>query len=224
MHHLLFVIFCNSFLFQGQNNIFLIKTDSSGAEQWSKLYGTGGNSSEYGYDVIRTTDEGYIVVGNTNGPNNDNNQIYVIKTDSNGNSGCNEISFPISDSTYISFDSIININVVQANLIAGSETIKIYRGCKTTALCTSEGINEYSNEKFLTISPNPFTSLTTIYFSTEQTNTTIKITDILGKEIKALNFTGKLCTLEKGTMQAGIYFVQITDANKNVVNRKVVVQ
>ncbi len=58
---------------------------------------------------------------------------------------------------------------------------------------------------------------------------------MLGKEIKALNFTGKHCTIEKGTMQAGIYFVQITttsagsvntagSVNENVVNRKIVVQ
>ena len=58
---------------------------------------------------------------------------------------------------------------------------------------------------------------------------------MLGKEIKTLNFTGKQCIIEKGTMQAGIYFVQITttsagsvntagSVNENVVNRKIVVQ
>ena len=89
---------------------------------------------------------------------------------------------------------------------------------------TTVGINELSANTTIEISPNPFTTQTTISFSQEQTNTTIKITDILGKEIKSLNFSGKQCTMEKGTMQAGIYFVQITDADKNVVNRKVVVQ
>ena len=86
------------------------------------------------------------------------------------------------------------------------------------------GINENNKENDINIYPNPFTFETTISFSTEQTNTTIKIIDMLGKEIKALNFTGTQCTIEKGTMQAGIYFVQITDANKNIVNRKIVVQ
>ncbi len=47
--------------------------------------------------------------------------------------------------------------------------------------------------------------------------------DVVGKEIKTISFTGKLCVIEKGTMQSGIYFVQITDENKNVVNRKIVV-
>jgi hypothetical protein len=57
-----------------------------------------------------------------------------------------------------------------------------------------------------------------------QRNTTIKIMDVLGKEIKSLNCNSKQCTIEKGTMQSGVYFIQIMDANKNVVNRKVVVE
>ena len=94
---------------------------------------------------------------------------------------------------------------------------------------TTVGINESSINTTIDIAPNPFPSQTTISFSEEQTNTTIKITDILGKEIKALNFSGTQCTIEKGTMQAGIYFVQITSFDKLRMtlveeNRKVVVQ
>ncbi len=76
----------------------------------------------------------------------------------------------------------------------------------------------------LTIFPNPFTSLTTITFSDEQKNTTIKITDLLGKEIKTINFTGRQLLIEKGEMKAGIYFVQTTDEKKNVTNKKIIIQ
>ena len=89
---------------------------------------------------------------------------------------------------------------------------------------TSVGINQLIADNSISIYPNPFTSQTTISFSTEQTNTSIKITDVIGKEIKTINFTGTQYVLEKGIMKSGIYFVQITDANKNVVNRKIVVQ
>ena len=87
-----------------------------------------------------------------------------------------------------------------------------------------EGVSEIIGETTINISPNPFTSQTTISFSTEQKNTTIKIMDVIGKEIKTVNFTGKQYIIEKGTMQSGVYFVQITDTNKNMVNRKVVVE
>ena len=52
--------------------------------------------------------------------------------------------------------------------------------------------------------------------------------DVVGKEIKKVLFSGMGLIIEKGEMQSGIYFVQITtsagSANENVVNRKVVVE
>ena len=96
-------------------------------------------------------------------------------------------------------------------------------------LNSTTGIGELIADNSISIYPNPFTSQTTISFSSEQTNTSIKITDVVGKEIKTINFTGTQYILEKGIMKAGIYFVQITSFDKlrmtqEVVNRKVVVQ
>ena len=48
--------------------------------------------------------------------------------------------------------------------------------------------------------------------------------DVVGKEIKTVLFSGKSLILEKGEMHSGVYFVQITDEKKNVVNKKVVVE
>ena len=48
---------------------------------------------------------------------------------------------------------------------------------------------------------------------------------VLGKEVKTIILSGaKNLILEKGEMKAGIYFLQIIDDNKNVVNKKIVVQ
>ena len=90
----------------------------------------------------------------------------------------------------------------------------------------SLSVNALSNETQIIITPNPTSSLTTISFSEEQTNTTIKLTDITGRMIndKWLMVNGKTATLDMSGYTKGIYFVQITDANKNVVNRKVVVE
>ena len=86
------------------------------------------------------------------------------------------------------------------------------------------GVQVANNKNDITIYPNPFTSQTTISFSETQKNTTIKIMDVVGKEIKTVLFSGKSLILEKGEMQSGVYLLQITDENKNVVNRKVVVE
>lgn len=76
----------------------------------------------------------------------------------------------------------------------------------------------------ITIYPNPFTEQTTITFIEDQENTTIKIMDVMGKEMKTINFSGKKVVIEKGEMEAGIYFVQILDKKKEFINKKIVIQ
>ena len=86
------------------------------------------------------------------------------------------------------------------------------------------GISEKQNLNKITIAPNPFTSQTTISFSEEQKNTLIIITDIVGKELKTTTLTGRQLVIDKGEMQAGIYFVQIIDSNNTKITKKIVVQ
>ena len=100
-------------------------------------------------------------------------------------------------------------------------------GCFDTSSCyefTNLSIANNSFNNSVSIYPNPFSAFTTIIFSEEQKNTIIKITDIFGTVIKSENFTGKELTIEKENMRAGIYFVQIICENKNIVNKKIVIQ
>ena len=80
------------------------------------------------------------------------------------------------------------------------------------------------NESGMSIYPNPFSSATNIVFSEEQKNTTIRITDLLGKEMKTIHFTGRQLVIEKEEMKAGVYFVQTTDEQKHSMNRKIIIQ
>ena len=89
---------------------------------------------------------------------------------------------------------------------------------------TVTGIKEISNGNAISIYPNPFTFQTTISFAEEQVNTTIKIIDVLGKEITTINFTGTQCVIEKGGMNSGVYFVQITDAKNTITNKRIIIQ
>ena len=66
----------------GNSNIWLIKTDSLGDSTWSKIY--GGNSTDFAYQVCQTNDGGYIVVGNTYSFGAGEYDIWLLKTDSNG--------------------------------------------------------------------------------------------------------------------------------------------
>jgi hypothetical protein len=67
----------------GEWDIFLIKTDAKGNVQWAKTY--GGKGSEGASFVRQTADGGYIVVGTTNSFGEGELDIFLIKTDANGN-------------------------------------------------------------------------------------------------------------------------------------------
>lgn len=67
----------------GNYNVYLVKTDANGDTLWTKSY--GGSSDDFGQAVQQTADGGYIVAGYTGSFGVGNNDVYLLKTDANGN-------------------------------------------------------------------------------------------------------------------------------------------
>ena len=96
-----------------------------------------------------------------------------------------------------------------------------------------EGITELTKENEITISPNPAT--TSISITSTNNIKEIKLINLLGEEVIITNYQLRISpstplrvtdavSVDVSSVSKGIYFVEVTDAKDNVINRKVVVQ
>lgn len=191
----------------GDVDAYLIKTDEVGLVTWSSTYG-GAN-----YDAARcvaiTNDGGYIINGFKTDPSGNYFEGYMIKTDANGNSGCNQI--PVSTTS-----GTLNVTVGNAfDLISAGCTVTDVSSdyVQTTVfgtLCASVGVEEFSDVMSgITIIPNPVKDVCHIEGTT--INGTIIIADMSGKEILRQKTDAGATTISVETLTKGVYLLTYTN-------------
>jgi hypothetical protein len=161
---------------------YLIKTDANGNLIWSKIF--GGVNYDNGHSVQQTSDGGYILCGSTRSFGIGWDDIYLIKTDANGNSGCNEGVPATITSSPISIDSNPATTALSPTTSVSSPVIVSSNGGTISSLCLI-GISEIKNTQSITVYPNPATSTFTIFLSSQlQTaNCQLSIYDVTGREV-----------------------------------------
>jgi len=71
------------FFVNGTGDMWLLKVDEQGNEQWNMTY--GGDGVDEAYYVAQSADGGYLIGGTTRSFSNGSDRAYLVKTDSLGN-------------------------------------------------------------------------------------------------------------------------------------------
>ncbi len=82
----------------GNHDFWLVKTDTFGTMQWNQTY--GGPAQDICRSLIRTPDGGYAMAGFTNSSGNGGYDVWLVKTDGNGNMQWNK-TYGGADNDYL---------------------------------------------------------------------------------------------------------------------------
>lgn len=198
---------------------YIAKTDGNGTVQWSKTYGSLGDDF-INHEIISTTG-GYVFVGATTSHGAGNYDLYLLKTDVNGDTlwtktyGGTGVDAGHSlkqtpDGGYV---------IVGQTSSKGSGSNDVYL-IKTNSSGKVTGINEFAlgSQTSTMVYPNPFKEKTKIIIDKNVSvgPYTVTLYDVLGnaQDVK-YNQTNEII-IEKGNTQNGIYFYKITD-EKNII-------
>ena len=125
------------------DDVYLVKTDSLGFQQWERTF--GGSLDDWAYSVELTSDGGYLVFGTTYSYGIGQYNMYLIKTDNTGNMlwqktyggnlqdygnaivVTNDGGYLLAGGTYVSTDTVASY-LVKTDTAGVVQWQKIYKG------------------------------------------------------------------------------------------------
>ncbi|UCH63142.1 MAG: T9SS type A sorting domain-containing protein [Fidelibacterota bacterium] len=202
----------------GGYDIWLVKADSNGTQEWAKTY--GGSEYDIGRSVQQTADSGYVIIGYT-GSFGGGMELWLIKTDASGNEEWNLIFGgsgnddgmsvqQTADSGYILIGSTESFGAGQSDVWL----IKLAAWTEPQVRITAEynGLFQFAlNQNY----PNPFNPVTAFSFELPRAaQVSLAIYDLLGREVTTLvngySQSGPHEAIwDAGPFPAGIYIARL---------------
>ena len=205
----------------GSHDAYLIKADGNGNYLWSKTFGS--ISNDYGYSIQHSSDGGYVLAGYTRSFGAGGNDIYIVKTNNNGNSGCSE-SNPATITTTPTTTVTNPVTQVSSGGIVGNSVTQTGNGGITTTLCITVGVGEIQQLNPVSIFPNPFFTQTTLQSDKIFKDATLTTYNLYGQAIKQIkNISGRTATLFRDNLPCGLYLIRITQDNTIIATDKLMI-
>jgi hypothetical protein len=204
----------------GGQDMLLISIDSTGVLEWATSYGD--TAQERCSQVIATVDGGFLLTGVTSSFGAGHTDMYLVKTDASGYSGCygDDVVFTTTTPTVTVTTISPVISGGYLGLAAATQTIN---GGTQTAICGNVGISEAAVEgTSIGIVPNPASSAVTINNVNEQIGQ-LEITDALGKVVfSSEKINANSVSIDLAGWERGVYFVRVRSKGEIAVKRLLV--
>jgi uncharacterized delta-60 repeat protein len=205
----------------GGYDFFLIKTDANGNVQWAKTY--GGTSSDYAFSVQQTSDGGYILAGITSSFGAGLADIFLIKTDTNGDIGSCSI---VRNVTPTVTSPSPTVNTPSLYVSSPSPTVTS-PSLFLTVISPTPTVNapcplSDDNELGISESCKPVSGLITPYKGG------IKVIGSGEFEVKVYNVSGVMVKSVKGKnevkleLSRGVYFVEVISGGRAIRERVII--
>ncbi len=212
----------NGYAFLGQSygfgtasDIYLVKTDIAGDTLWTRIY--GGSGYEFESRLLQTPDGGYLFSGGEESFGADRN-LFLVRTDANGHSGCHEGNTNTIVSTVTMPAWSTATEVSSGGNVFTAATITA-RGGNVNTMCTTISVEEMEAGHSLSVYPNPFADELTLKGSDEKG--VAAVFDLFGKElIRVQCYTGET-KINAKELPAGFYVLSYSYKH-HVVNLKLV--
>lgn len=206
---------------------YLIKTDSSGIIQWSKTY--GGASIESLGSVEQTTDGGFIMAGVSQSFGAGNRDVYVVKTDSLGVSGCHETNVSII-STTVNMPSTNPATIISSGgALSSTPAFILNHGAIITSLCGPTVNTEIPySEEMISVVPNPLVNSGMIIFSlSKRQHISLTLYDMNGRcssilSDRVVEAGEHTWMLNADGLESGIYFLR-KETESEIINLKIII-
>lgn len=208
-------------LVEYSNVKLMLKINATGTCLWSEQYQLPFSDVEFKC-IQQTNDGGFVFTGTVG--TNWNHDVGLIKTNSNGLSGCNEVPYVIS-LTSQQITSQSSISPVTTLSIATSYLSSIFVNSPSTivsTLCSSVGIKQLpENSQKVNIYPNPASHFVTLDNNNDAV-LTLNIYNGFGTIVKSetLNKNQKEISVED--LSNGVYIIQIRSKEWSGIQRLII--
>lgn len=203
----------------GHTDAYIIKTDSTGNMQWSRAF--GGVWYDQAKSLTQSGDDaGFAVVGYAQiSPGG----IFFIKTDSLGNSGCNEITPSTVQNNISTLQQIFTPTILTQTVAPiPAPTTTYFPNSVDTSFCLTVSVNETTRPFPITLYPNP--AVSSISIQSEYEGGNYLLLDLTGNLIQCGSINNENFIIDISSIPPGVYFLRLTSENETVTSQFVKIE